>query len=177
MRDVRTEVERQKTVSAELADAKQTTASIRDNLTALEQNVQTITRQQVRATEKLQHLQKQAKSKSAENKVAMEALHSNILQADQAKSLVKIQCERSENDVVRVERELLSFQQQQQDEVADMKTTYRRLETTVIGHLKQMQNTLALAAADDQNNLNGSYVHANSASCMSPPPLPSAMVL
>jgi len=171
MRDVRSEVERQKAVSSELDEAKQTTSSIRDNLHAIEQNVQTVTRQSVRAAEKLQHLQKQAKSKTAENRATIDGLHAQILQSEQDKAAVKMQCERSENDVVRVEREHVAFKQQQQAEVEDMQTTYRRLETTVVGHLQKMQQTLAQAVVD-QNSSNNS-----SSAAMSPPPLPAAMVL
>jgi kinetochore protein Nuf2 len=86
--EVKGETERQRAMTNEL-DAQRAAASASETaLTELDQTVQQLGRQSLRAEEKLQHLRKQITSRGTETEEAVEELHKQLLDAEAARNQV-----------------------------------------------------------------------------------------
>ena len=86
--EVKGESDRQKAMTMELDSQRVAATSNKTILSDLEQTVQQLSRQGVRAEEKLIHLRKQITSRGAETHQAVEELHKQLLDAESARTKV-----------------------------------------------------------------------------------------
>jgi chromosome segregation ATPase len=163
MKIVRNEVEKQKSAQQEHNEIKSNTNELKNVLSSLESSVSTIHRQAQRSEEKVNILRQQHNSKISEGNNKINTLHSDILSIENHNNMVKSKADSAENDVIKHERAYNVEIQSNLSEINDMKSTYQRLEKSVLNHLKKFQNTL--------NQCNGNN-HSNEI-----PPLPAAAVL
>jgi kinetochore protein Nuf2 len=150
MCDVKSEVEKQKAISIEVEQKKNETAQAREVLGTLQLNVQDSVRQAARNDEKLQHLKKSAQQRSTEYSKTMTELHAKCLQAENTKRQLRLQADKTENEVVMMQKEFAASQMVQEQELQDMKAAYFRLESVVITHLQKLQQAVMNA---NSNNL------------------------
>ena len=87
--EVKGESERQKAMTSELDAQRVAATSNKTILSDLEQTVHQLSRQSVRAEEKLHHLRKQITSRGAETQQAVEELHKQLLDAESARTKVR----------------------------------------------------------------------------------------
>lgn len=80
--ELRTEVDKQKSVIMELENQKQEIEAKRVAYSELEQNVYQVQRNAGRAEEKLQHLRKQIAMRGSESQTAVEELHKQLVDAE-----------------------------------------------------------------------------------------------
>lgn len=80
--DLRGEVDRQKTAMSDLEAKKQVVAAGRAALSELDQNIHHLHRHAMRADEKLQHIRKQAQSRSKDAQTAVDELHTSLIEAE-----------------------------------------------------------------------------------------------
>jgi kinetochore protein Nuf2 len=140
--EVRAEVERQKTLIAELDAHKQSLAAQREGVQAGVQAVQQLQRASQRAEERLSALRKQAAGRAEEAQGAMDTLHNQLLEAEAFRLQVKATVERAEGERMRSERELEAEASMQEQEIAEIKTGFQSLEKKVVSHLQALRKAL-----------------------------------
>lgn len=159
LQDVHTATTKQKAVADDVDAQKQLLARHREALQALDVNLQQLGRQSTRTEEKLSHLRKQSTSRSKESKKALDQLHEQIYQAEEARRGVTLQTERVEADISAAERELQNDVRAQKIEREDMLAAYRHLEDTVQSHMKEMRDAM-------EGSLGGEDVSMNMSRCV-----------
>jgi len=140
--ELKGEVDRQRAMTADLDSQRQAVSAQRTALGELDINVQQLNRQTSRAEEKLQHLRRQAATRGAETQQAVDDLHRQLLEAENARAQIKSRVERAESEAQRIEREAEAEQQAQEQERADMVACYQRLEKGVITHLQDLRRAI-----------------------------------
>jgi kinetochore protein Nuf2 len=106
------------------------------------ETVHQLNRQGSRAEEKLTHLRKQTSSRGEETQQAVDELHKQLVDAETARTQVKARVERAEGEALRIEREAEADEVAQEQERADMVSTYQRLERGVVSHLQDVRRAL-----------------------------------
>jgi kinetochore protein Nuf2 len=86
--EVKGEAERQRVMTIELDAHRSASSANKTMLSELDQTAQQLSRQSVRAEEKLSHLRKQITSRGTETQEAVEELHKQLLDAENARNQV-----------------------------------------------------------------------------------------
>jgi len=152
MCDVKSEVDKQKAVCAELDMKKGETLTAREVMAELQVSCQDAVRQAGRGEEKLQHLRKNALQRQSESKHTIEGLHSKCLSQEGTKRQLHVTLERNEAEVAIAQRACEVEKRRQEQEVADMKNCYYRLEGVVISHLQKLQVVVNENSSNNSNN-------------------------
>lgn len=128
MREVRSEVERQKNCVNELKAQQEESATTRSVLQELDQNAHQLGRQATRAEDKLVHLRRQAATRSSDGAAAIEDVHRQLVEAESFRVTVRNRSERSEGEAMRLEKEAevegLVMDQEYADMVAGYQVSY-----------------------------------------------------
>lgn len=140
--ELKGEVDRQKVMTGELDSQRQAASTQKAALSELDQNVQQLNRQTSRAEEKLQHLRRQATARSGDTQAAVDDIHRQLLEAENARTQIKSRVERAEGDAQRMERENEVETAAQEQERADMASCYHRLEKGVTTHLQELRRAI-----------------------------------
>lgn len=125
MREVRAEVERQKSVVNELKSQQEDSHAKRQVLQELDQNAHQQSRAAARAEEKLVHLRKQSASRATDSAAGVEEVHRQLVEAENFRVQVRARSERSEGEVSRLDREAEAETMALGQEYTDMVASYQ----------------------------------------------------
>jgi chromosome segregation ATPase len=140
--ELRAEVERQKIVVHDFDMKRHVVSAKREALGAMEQKSLQLSKLQTRAEERLQHLRRQAAARSDEGKLALDDLYSQIRDAEGYRSQVRQRVNRAETEATDAEKEIEACVITQEQEYADMVSTYQTLEEAVVKHLHDLTNVM-----------------------------------